>query len=345
MSQLLSPVSIAGLELKNRIVMPPMCMYEVHKEDGFPTFFHQAHYGARAIGQVGLIILEATAVEPDGRLTNRDLGIWSDKHVQPLQELVANLHQVGSKVGIQLNHGGRKAQDAVDLIAPSALAYNDDFGLPREMTLQDIERVKEAFIDGGRRAQDAGFDMLELHAAHGYLLHQFLEPLINQRQDDYGGSLENRYRLLKEIVTGVKEVFSGSLWIRLSLTAYDESGQENTLTDWQTIAQWLERDGVHALDISTGGLIEKSPNIPIYPGYQVPFSNSIKQVVSIPVTAVGLIQSPELAEQILRSKQADLIQIGRGLLQNANWANHAASLLHDKNFQEYNRSYQRGFYK
>ena len=342
MSLLLSPVEMAGLSLKNRVVMPPMCMYEVKNEDGLPTAFHHVHYGARAIGGVGLIIQEATAVEPDGRLSNRDLGIWSDRQGRALADLVMELKSFGSKVGIQLSHGGRKAADALQPIGPSAVGYSKEYQVPKEMTLDDIQRVQSAFVSAARRAQDAGYDMIEIHGAHGYLVNEFLEPLTNLRSDEYGGTLENRFRFLKEIIEGVKTVFCGPIWVRLSATAYDETGTQNTLQDYQQIAKWLEELGVACLDISTGGLMDVKPNIPIYGGYQAIFSAQIKQAVSIPVTAVGLLHNPELGEYLLQTGQADLIQVGRGLIRNVNWLADAAETLHDHDFQVYNNSYKRG---
>ena len=342
MSLLLSPVEMAGLSLKNRVVMPPMCMYEVKNEDGLPTAFHHVHYGARAIGGVGLIIQEATAVEPDGRLSNRDLGIWSDRQGRALADLVMELKAFGSKVGIQLSHGGRKAADALQPIGPSAVGYSKEYQVPKEMTLDDIQRVQSAFVSAARRAQDAGYDMIEIHGAHGYLVNEFLEPLTNLRSDEYGGTLEKRFRFLKEIIEGVKTVFCGPIWVRLSATAYDETGTQNTLQDYQQIAKWLEELGVACLDISTGGLMDVKPNIPIYGGYQATFSAQIKQAVSIPVPAVGLLHNPELGEYLLQTGQADLIQVGRGLIRNVNWLADAAETLHDHNFQVYNNSYKRG---
>ena len=342
MSLLLSPVEMAGLSLKNRVVMPPMCMYEVKNEDGLPTAFHHVHYGARAIGGVGLIIQEATAVEPDGRLSNRDLGIWSDRQGRALADLVMELKAFGSKVGIQLSHGGRKAADAIQPIGPSAVGYSKEYQVPKEMTLDDIQRVQSAFVSAARRAQEAGYDMIEIHGAHGYLVNEFLEPLTNLRSDEYGGTLENRFRFLKEIIEGVKTVFCGPIWVRLSATAYDETGTQNTLQDYQQIAKWLEELGVACLDISTGGLMDVKPNIPIYGGYQATFSAQIKQAVSIPVTTVGLLHNPELGEYLLQTGQADLIQVGRGLIRNVNWLADAAETLHDHNFQVYNNSYKRG---
>ena len=342
MSLLLSPVEMAGLSLKNRVVMPPMCMYEVKNEDGLPTAFHHVHYGARAIGGVGLIIQEATAVEPDGRLSNRDLGIWSDRQGRALADLVMELKSFGSKVGIQLSHGGRKAADAIQPIGPSAVGYSKEYQVPKEMTLDDIQRVQSAFVSAAQRAQDAGYDMIEIHGAHGYLVNEFLEPLTNLRSDEYGGTLEKRFRFLKEIIEGVKTVFCGPIWVRLSATAYDETGTQNTLQDYQQIAKWLEELGVACLDISTGGLMDVKPNIPIYGGYQATFSAQIKQAVSIPVTTVGLLHNPELGEYLLQTGQADLIQVGRGLIRNVNWLADAAETLHDHDFQVYNNSYKRG---
>ena len=341
MSMLLTPANIAGLELKNRVVMPPMCMYEVKAQDGLPTSFHHAHYGARAIGGVGLIIQEATAVEPDGRLTKNDLGLWNDEQADALAKLVKELHDFGAKVGVQLCHGGRKAQDAAVPQAPSAIEYDDTFNAPKEMNLDDIARVKANFVAAAKRAQVAGYDMIQLHAAHGYLLNQFLEPMTNQRIDQYGGSLENRFRLLKEIIEEVQAEVKLPLWVRLSVSAYSAEG--NSMAAYQQIAQWLEALGVACLDISTGGLLPVKPNIPIYAGYQANFSAQVKQAVKIPVTAVGLIDSPELAEYLLQTKQADLIEVGRGLIRQANWPTQAAQVLHDHEFTSYNGSYQRGF--
>ncbi|WP_242258379.1 NADH:flavin oxidoreductase/NADH oxidase [Streptococcus thoraltensis] len=342
MTMLLSPAEIAGLSLKNRVVMSPMCMYEVHKEDGLPTAFHRAHYGSRAIAGVGLIIQEATAVEADGRLTNRDLGIWTDEQANALSQMVDDLHYLGTQVGVQLGHGGRKAHDAIDPIAPSAIGYGADFREPREMTLEDIERVKKAFVDAAKRADKAGYDMIELHGAHGYLINQFLEAQSNQRSDNYGGSLENRFRFLKEVVEEIKKVFFKPIWVRLSMSAYDETGAQNTIEDYQQIGKWLEELGVACLDISTGGLMDVRPNIPIYGGYQAGFTARMKEAVSIPVTAVGLLNSPELGEHLLQSAQADLILLGRGILRNVNWLADAAATLHDYDYKVYNDSYQRG---
>lgn len=342
MSKLLSPANVAGLELKNRVVMPPMCMYMVKNKDGKVTPFHHAHYGARAIGQVGLIILEATGVEPDGRLTDYDLGLWSDDQTKELSVLVRELQEYGTKVGIQLGHGGRKAAHAIHPIAPSASRFNADYKEAAEMTLEDISRVQNAFVDAAKRAEAAGVDMIQLHGAHGYLINQFLEPQTNRRTDEYGGSLENRYRFLGEIVKRIRTFYKGSLWVRLSMQAYVESGEITSIEEYQQIGRWLEEAGVDCLDISSGGLMDMLPNIPIYSGYQVPFSVKMKEAVSIPVTGVGMLNAPELGEYLLQTNQVDLVEVGRKLIRNVNWLADAAVVLRDKEFTLISESYKRG---
>ncbi len=340
MSKLLSAVNIANLELKNRVVMPPMCMYEVVAEDGKVTTFHHVHYGQRAIGGVGLIIIEATAVEPDGRLSNRDLGLWEDAQVEGFKKLVSELKSYGAKVGVQLGHGGRKAKDANCPIAPSAIGFSDEYKAPKEMSIDDIKRVQKSFIEAAGRAVEAGVDMIELHGAHGYLINQFLEKETNLREDAYGGSLENRYRFVGEIIEGIRKFYKASLWIRLSMSAYHKDNQ-NTIEDYQTIGRWLEKDSIDCIDVSTGGLLNVLPDIALYPGYQSFYTQKMKEAVKIPVTAVGLISSPELAEYILQSNHADLIEVGRELIANPNWLAQAAIKLGDKEWELYNNAYKR----
>ena len=342
MSMLLSPVEMAKLSLKNRVVMAPMCTYEVKKEDGIITPFHFAHYGARAISGVSLIILEATSVVPEGRISNNDLGLWNDEQAVELKKLVDSLHYLGAKAGIQLAHAGRKAQDEAQPVAPSALAFNENFNTPIEMSKEEIKRTQVAFIEAAKRAVDAGFDMLELHGAHGYLINQFLSPAINQRTDEYGGSLENRYRFAKEIIQGIREFYQGSLWIRLSLTDYVEAPEQNTLEEWQQVARWLEADQVDCIDVSTGGVLNTPVGIPVHAGYQVSYATALKQAVKIPVAAVGLLGDAGLCEYVLQNQQADLVLQGRALLRNTNWLADAAEDLHDKNFKVFNASYERG---
>ncbi|WP_373842959.1 NADH:flavin oxidoreductase/NADH oxidase [Limosilactobacillus sp.] len=344
MSKLLSSATVGGLTLKNRVVMSPMCLFDVQQHDGMLTPVHFAHYVQRAMGQVGLIIIESTAVDPDGGITNRDLGLWNDQQGQELAKLVRVLHSLGAKVGIQLNHAGRKAQNAEHLMSAGAVAFDDEIGTPAPMTTEQIHHLVDEFGAAAKRAQDAGFDMIDVHAAHGYLLDQFLSPLVNQRDDEYGGSLANRYRLLHEVVSVVKEHFNGTIWTRLSLTDYLLADQQNSLTDWQQVGKWLAADGVSLLDISTGGLLPIKPDFPIHDGYQTRFATAMKQAVDIPVSTVGLLDNPGLAEYILQNDQADLIMEGRALLRNPNWVAKAAKELHEHDLERfsYNHSYYRG---
>lgn len=342
MSKLLSPTKIGTLELANHVAMSPMCMYEVHNEDGIVTPFHFAHYGARALSKVGLIIIESTGVRPEGRITNKDLGLWNDEQAKELEKLVETLHSFGTKVGIQISHAGRKAQDAKPPLSPGNVAFNEGYRQPDTMTIEDIHEVQQAFLDAARRSAEAGVDMIELHGAHGYLIAQFLSPMVNQRTDAYGGSLENRYRFVKEIIEGIRTFYHGPLWIRLSLDDYAAAGEQNSIKDWQEIGQWLEKDGIDCIDVSTGGVLDLKPNIPISEGYQVSYATAMKEAVSIPVTTVGLLDNPGLCEYILLNNQADLILIGRGLIRNINWLADAAVALHDKSFTPYNNSYLRG---
>lgn len=344
MSKLLSPATVGGLSLKNRVVMSPMCLFDVQKHDGVLTPVHFAHYVQRAMGQVGLIIIEATTVDPDGGITNRDLGLWNDQQEAELSKLVKVLHSLGAKVGIQLSHAGRKAENAHHLISASAQAFDESIGTPKAMTVSEIHHLVDEFGAAARRAQEAGFDMIDIHAAHGYLIDQFLSPLVNQRDDDYGGSLQKRYRLLHEVVEAVKDNFNGAIWTRLSMTDYVDDDQQNSIADWQQVGQWLEADGVKLLDISTGGLLPKKPDFPIHDGYQTRFATAMKQAVSIPVSTVGLLDNPGLAEYILQNDQADLILEGRALLRNPNWVAKAAKELHEHDLEQfsYNHSYYRG---
>lgn len=342
MSKLLSPATIGGLSLKNRVAMSPMCLFEVNDHDGLATPIHFAHYIQRAMGQVGLIIIESTAVDPDGGITNRDLGLWNDQQEQRLAKLVKVLHHLGAKVGIQLNHAGRKGENAKHLVSASAVAFNDQLGTPDPLSVSGIKKIEEEFGVAAQRAQAAGFDMIDLHAAHGYLIDQFLSPLVNQRTDDYGGSLANRYRFLHEIIGQVTKNFAGPIWTRLSVTDYTD--QQNSIVDWQQVGKWLEKDGIQLLDISTGGLLQKKPDFPVHDGYETRFATMMKKAVEIPVSTVGLLDNPGLAEYILQNNQADLIMEGRALLRNPNWVVKAAKALHEHDLRKYtfNDSYFRG---
>lgn len=341
MSLLLSPITIGNLELKNRIVFPPMCMYAVEKEDGIVTPFHFAHYGARAIGQVGLIILESTAIDINGRISKNDLCLWNNEQANKLKDLVTHIHYLGSKVGIQLNHAGRKAKDSSKLVAPSAVAFDDE--TPTKLSIEEIIKIKEQFLHSIKLATKTGVDVIELHAAHGYLLNQFLSPLSNKRNDNYGGHINNRARLLYEIVSEAKKIFNGSLWVRLSLDEYSEEG--TTKEEFVELCRELKNLSVDVIHCSTGAIIPVFPTIPVHPGYQTSYAQFIKNEVAIPVATVGLIKNGDIAEYILRSGHADLVAIGRELIKNPNLIHDIAKALHDKNYKPFNPSYERGLGK
>jgi NADPH2 dehydrogenase len=320
-SLLFSPYTIKDVTLKNRIVMSPMCMYSSLNQDGKVTNFHLVHYASRAAGQAGLIILEATAVTPEGRISPQDLGIWNDGHIEGLTNLVSLIHEHRSKAGIQLAHAGRKAVVDTPAIAPSAIPFNETAKVPEEMTQQQIKETISAFQAAARRAKKAGFDVVELHAAHGYLINEFLSPLTNKRTDAYGGSPENRYRFLRETIDAVKEVWDGPLFVRISADDYHPEGL--TIDDYLQFTDWMKAQGVDLIDCSSGAVVPAA--IETYPGYQVKYADAIKQNVQIPTGAVGLITNGPQAEEILQKNQADLIFIGREFLRNPYFPRTAAN--------------------
>ncbi len=322
-SALFSPYTVKGVTLKNRIVMSPMCMYSSHNEDGHIQNWHMTHYVSRAVGQVGLIMVEATAVQPQGRISPQDLGIWNDEHIQGFQELNRQIKVHGSKTAIQLAHAGRKAMVDGDIYAPSALAFNEKMKTPVEMSTEDIKETIAAFVDGAKRSKEAGFDIIELHGAHGYLINEFLSPLTNKRKDDYGGSTENRYRFLRDIIDGVNEVWDGPLFVRVSANDYHPEGL--TAEDYVTYAKWMKEQGVDLVDVSSGAVVPAA--IDVYPGYQVGFAETIKTGAAIDTGAVGLITSGLQAEEILRNNRADLIFVARELLRDPYWPRTAAKEL------------------
>lgn len=323
MAKLFEPMTIKETTFKNRIVMAPMCMYQSDREDGTITDWHRIHYPTRAVGGTGLIILEATAVQPQGRISSRDLGIWADAHVDGLAELVRLIQKNGAKAGIQLAHAGRKATVDGDIQAPSALAFNDSYKTPIEMSKAAITETVEAFRQAAIRADRAGFDVIELHGAHGYLLNEFLSPLTNQRTDEYGGSSENRYRFLREVIDAVNEVWTKPLFVRISAHDYTEGGMTPEL--YVEMAKWMKLQGVDLIDVSSGALVPAK--IPVYPGYQVKFAETIKSQAEIPTGAVGIITSPLHAEEILQNGRADLIFLARELLRDPYWAFRASKEL------------------
>jgi NADPH2 dehydrogenase len=319
-AKLFSPYTIKQTTFKNRMVMAPMCMYSSDQEDGMVTNWHKTHYTSRAVGQVGLIILEATAVTPQGRISPNDLGIWSDDHIEGLKELTLLMQEHGAKTGIQLAHAGRKATVEGEIIAPSAIPFNENMKTPKEMTVEEINETIAAFKAGAERAKEAGFDVIELHGAHGYLINEFLSPLTNKRTDDYGGSAKNRYRILEEIINEVKTVWEGPLFVRVSAEDYHEEGLH--VEDYVEMADWMKKQGVDLIDVSSGAVVPAS--IPVFPGYQVKLAEGIKHEAKIPTGAVGLITNGLQAEEILQNDRADLIFIGRELLRDPYWPRAAA---------------------
>ncbi|MDA3128514.1 NADH:flavin oxidoreductase/NADH oxidase [Aliibacillus thermotolerans] len=326
MNKLFSPFRLKGLELKNRVVMSPMCQYSVTKEDGTPNDWHFQHYVSRAVGGAGLILLEMTDVDPDGRITNGDLGIWSDEHVETYAKLVEAVHQHGAKIGIQIAHAGRKAEDAEEPVAPSAIPFGENFKTPRALETEEVIEMVEKFRLGIRRAVQAGFDVIELHGAHGYLIHQFLSPFTNHRTDEYG---EDRTKFGKEIIAAAKEEMPEDmpLFMRISAVEYAEGGYG--IEESLAFAKVFKEAGVDLFDVSTGGEAalprEKRPYT--YDGYQVPYARRIKHEVDVPVAAVGRLSDPILAHATVANGDADLICIGRGFLNNPYWALHAARQL------------------
>lgn len=322
-AKLFQPYKVKNVTLKNRIVMSPMCMYSSTGKQGFVEDFHMTHYISRAVGQVGLIMVEATAVTPQGRISDKDLGIWSDDHVPHLKRLVNGIKKYGVATSIQLAHAGRKATVDGEIFAPSAIAFDEKSQTPAELSKEQITATVQAFQDGAKRAKEAGFDIIELHGAHGYLIHEFLSPLSNKRMDEYGGSAENRYRFLSEVIDAVKEVWDGPLFVRISASDYHPEGLD--VKDYVPYAKKMKNQGVDLLDVSSGAIVRTK--IDVYPGYQVHFSETINEQARIATGAVGLITTGLQAEEILQNEQADLIFIARELLRDPYWPRTAASQL------------------
>jgi len=347
-AKLFTPLTLRGLSLKNRIAVPPMCMYSA--QDGFPNNFHLVHLGGLAKGGAGLVIVEMTNVAFNARISPHCLGIWKDEHVAPHKDLVDFIHSQGAAAGIQIAHAGRKAstlppflaspgKDTAqkedggwpdDVVAPSAVAYDTSYPNPRELSKDEIKQVIQDFVAAAKRSEKAGYDFLEIHGAHGYLVHQFLSPLSNHRTDEYGGSLENRLRFAIELTTAVREAWpvDKPLAIRLSATDWVDGGWDEDET--AVLVDKLKDLGVDLFDISTSGNspLQMKKMLPaIRPGYQVPFSEKLKKATTTTVSAVGLITDAKQAEEILQANQADLIMVGREMLRNPHWPLKAAQEL------------------
>lgn len=317
MSKLFSNIKIKDMELKNRVVMAPMCM-DSAENDGKANEWHYIHYVTRAIGGVGLILLEATAVESRGRITDKDLGLWCDSQIEGLKRIVTESKKYGTKVGIQLAHAGRKCEVTTEeIIAPSSISYNEKYKTPNEMSKEDIAKVIESFRNATLRAIKAGFDVIELHGAHGYLINQFLSPLTNKREDEYGGSLENRARFLNKVIKEVRTVWTEDkpLIVRISAEEYLRDG--NHPNDLSSLINLVKNNGVDIVDVSSGGVAPA--NIKIYPGYQLTFSEIIKQSTNLLTIAGGLVTTAEMADEIIQNDRADLVYLGRELLRNPYW--------------------------
>lgn len=336
---LFNEFTVKSMTLRNRIVMPPMCMYSAGT-DGMPNEFHFTHYTSRAVGGVGLIIMEATGVLPWGRISDQCLGLWKDEQAKALAPIVAACQKQGAKMAIQLNHAGRKCEAQEKAIfAPSALAFEKDSPLPHEMTQEDINDTVRAFRSAAARAAAIGFDALEIHGAHGYLLNEFLSPLTNHRADGYGGSTENRCRILLETLRAIHEVWPEDkpVLLRISAEDYEPAGLHPA-----EMAQIIElvKPYIDVLDVSTGGVVPTPPPA-IYPGYQVKAAEELKHASGLPTIAVGLITEAHQAEAILGEGRADLVALGRELLRDPYWALHAARELNVK--YPYPEQYLRGF--
>ena len=324
MSALFSPLQIKSLSLKNRLVVSPMCQYSA--QDGLANDWHLVHLGSFAVGGAGLIITEATAVSPEGCISNADIGLWNDEQVAPLKRITSFIEAQGGLAGVQLAHAGRKAKCGMGVIGPSAIPFKDGEPMPLEMSADQITQVIQDFKAAAVRALKAGFKVIEIHAAHGYLIHSFLSPLSNHRTDNYGGSFANRTRLLLEIVRQVNEVWPKDLpiFVRISSTDWVDNGWN--VHDSIALAALLKGLGVDLIDCSTGGNVAGA-TIPVGPLYQLKFATDIKKASGILTGAVGMITTAEQGEKIIQSQEADLVFMGREFLRNPFFPLQAAKAL------------------
>lgn len=352
MNLLFSPLKLKNQTLHNRMVVSPMCQYS--SEDGFASNWHLVHLGQFAIGKAGLVMQEASAVAPIGRITHADLGIWKDAHIEKLAEIVDFVHKQGSLVGIQLAHAGRKASSnkpwinrnqfspehelGWKTVGPSVVPYHEKDVPPTELTKREIEAIVRYFKNAAKRAVIAGYDVIEIHAAHGYLIHQFLSPLINSRKDEYGGHFENRIRLLLEIVQVVlSELTTQSLWVRISASDWAEGGWN--IDESIELSKILKAYGVEVMDVSSGGAVRQQ-KIDVRPGYQVPFASSVKNGADITTGAVGIITSGKQSEAILQNNEADFVLYARPFLRNPHLVYQFAKELNEDIV--WNPKYERG---
>jgi len=342
MPDLFSPLKLRGLSLSNRIAVSPMCQYSC--QDGFATDWHLVHLGSRAVGGAALVIMEATAVSPEARISPQDHGIWQDAHIAKLLQITDFIHTQGAKAGIQLAHAGRKAStwrpfdDAGDgavpaakggwsnVFAPSAIPFSETYPQPIALDRDGVRKVVDDFAAATRRARLAGFDVIEIHSAHGYLLHEFLSPLSNQRTDSYGGAFENRIQALLEVIEAVRSEWplDCPVLVRISATDWVEGGWD--IEQSVALAGVLKFRSVDLIDCSSGGLVPNA-KIPLAPGYQVPFAERIRRETGVPTGAVGMITDAAQADAIIRNGQADMVLLAREMLRDPYWPMHAAEIL------------------
>jgi 2,4-dienoyl-CoA reductase-like NADH-dependent reductase (Old Yellow Enzyme family) len=342
MPHLFDELHLRDVVLPNRISVSPMCEYSC--ADGMANDWHFVHLGSRAVGGAGLIFTEAAAVVPEGRISPQDLGVWSEAHYEPLARITRFIAAQGGVAGIQLAHAGRKAStfrpwsgngaiaetdDGWQTVAPSAIAFSDSYPMPKALTVEEIAAIRQAFVTAAVRAVEAGFRVIELHAAHGYLFHEFLSPLSNHRTDSHGGSFDNRTRLLRDTAASVREALPDGipLFVRISATDWAEGGWD--IEQSVELARRLKPVGVDLIDCSSGGNIDGA-KIPVGAGYQLPFADRIRREADIPTATVGMITEAAQADQIIRNGQADLVLLARELLRDPYWPLHAAAELRHK---------------
>lgn len=339
MSNLFSKYKIKGLDLKNRIVLPPMCQYSVEKKDGIVNEWHYTHYVSRAIGGAGLIIVEMTDVEPDGRISDYDLGLWSDDQIEPLKRIVNDCHKYGAKMAIQIAHAGRKAEDAIDPVSSSAIDFKDGYRVARALTTDEVYKMIDKFRDSVQRAVKAGFDAIEIHGAHGYLIHQFHSNILNNREDEFG---KDKTKFGCDIIKAAKSVMPEDmpLIMRISASEFAKGGYD--ISYGVKLAETYKNAGADIIHVSSGGEgpIDEDKKPKIFAGYQVPYAKEIKDKVNVDVIAVGILEDPELANYIIESDQADLVAIGRGMFRNPYWPIETALKLGMKT--EIPKQYERG---
>ncbi|MCB1218670.1 NADH:flavin oxidoreductase/NADH oxidase [bacterium] len=337
MPRLFEPLELRSVTLRNRIGMSPMCMYSCDAKDGVPNAWHMSHLGSRASGGTALIIAEASAVEPEGRISPQDAGIWSDGQASAWAPIAAFIESQGAVPSIQIAHAGRKAgtkrpadgrgivddAEAWQAVAPSAVPFDAGWRIPHELTVAELATLKQKWVDAARRSQQAGFRLLEVHNAHGYLLHSFLSPLSNLRTDEYGGSLEKRMRFPLEVVEAVRAVWPAELPLSVRISGTDWHPEGWSIDDSVAYARELKQLGVDIIDCSSGGNIPQA-DIPVGPGYQVHIAERVRREAGIPTMAVGMITEARQAEQIVSSGQADMVLLARELLREPHWAIKAA---------------------